>query len=44
MLISIDLGLYSLVCIALGLSLSINAIFIILRVGKKYPHFIYKED
>ena len=42
--IEIDVYLFELVVLALFLSLSINALLLIMWLGKKYPRLIYKED
>lgn len=44
MQIRIDFELWAYVVLALGVSLSINLIVLLKYVGKKYPHFLYKED
>ena len=39
-----DIILYELVSLALILSLSINVILLLMWLGKKFPHLMYKED
>lgn len=42
MQVLIDLELYIYILLGFGVSLSINVVALLIYVGKKYPHFLYK--